>query len=301
MSIFKKSKPVSSQRVKPTPRANKSTYTYYSKRSEREGTERKKASQPQVKRKKKRQLQHIPSFLLLIVALFSLLYLSTINPNAKIKFDVDKNTTEFRKQSDYQVEAEKYVKESIINRSKFLFDSSGLAAHLKQTFPELATSTVTVPIINRRPVVTLSTTKPAFILTAGNQSYLIGNNGTALIKLDEVENPAKLNLRTLTDESGLEITVGKAALPAEQAKFIAVILEQLEAAGQNVDSMTIPRSPYDLHVRITGRPFFVKFNLLEDPKQQVGSYLAVIKSLDSDRVVPNNYIDVRAGERVYYR
>lgn len=212
----------------------------------------------------------------------------------------DKNTT-LRDPVVYQEAATQYANSSIVNHSKLLFDSQGLTNELKEQFPEIAAATVTVPIITRRPIVRIQTTKPGFILVSGQEAYLIGANGIALLNMRDAQNVADLGLRSVNDESGIDIQPGKAALPQEQALFISAVIEQLEKQGLQIESLTIPTSPYDLHIRIKDTPYFVKFNILEDPKQQAGSLIALKKKLDADKVTPKEYIDVRVGERVFYK
>lgn len=288
-----------------TPRSSQSLYSYSSNRSvERGGVGRQPGKADEsAKRQKRRVVQHIPSLLLLLAILASFVYLSTIDSRVRVAFvkTDDKSTTNLREASEYQTEAENFINHSIVNRSKFMFDSGGLENHLKQRFPEIAAASVSVPIMGRRPVVELQATRPAFILVSGTQSMLIGNNGVALVDAHDVKNIGGLGLRTVADQTGVELSPGKSALPQEQAQFISVILEQLEKQGYNVDTLTIPASPYDLHIKLKDTNYYIKFNILEDPKQQAGSYVALRKKLDADKVTPSEYVDVRVGERVYYK
>ena len=45
----------------------------------------------------------------------------------------------------------------------------------------------------------------------------------------------------------------------------------------------------------------MKFNSLEDPVSQAGSFLAINESLEKQNNLPKKYVDVTAGERVFYR
>ena len=309
MGIFNKKQ--SNTRKRPSdetrvPSANRSVYAYHQKRSTRENSlGRKVETSEQVeKRNKQRAIQHIPTLVLVIAVVVSLGYISTLDLNPRIVLidgqEVSK-AVNLRDQSVYQAAAQDYIKGSIVNRSKFLIDSDGLSREMKKQFPEIAAATVTLPIMGRRPVIELQATRPAFILTSGSTSMLIGTNGVALVNIKDAADVSALNLHAVSDESGVQLEAGKAALPQEQAQFISIIIEQLEKQGFQIESLTIPKSPYDLNVRIKGKGYYGKFNILEDPLQQAGSFIALSKKLENDKINPSEYIDVRVGERVFYR
>lgn len=284
--------------------AQKSNFPYYQNRANDTTRLRRDITTNQshgVKRKRRHLLNHIPALLLCVVVLSSLLYLSTVDVNAKVIMlngDTKDSTISLREETVYQNAAQQFLSQSLVNRSKFLVDVNGLSDHMRKEFPELAAASVTIPIMGRRPVIELQTTKPAFILTTGKSSMLIGNNGVALIDSRDAKNGGKFSIRTVNDESGLELMAGKAALPEEQTQFISVVVEQLEKQSFTVDMLTIPRSIYDLHVRLRGKTYYIKFNVNEDPLQQVGAYIATSKQFDSEI---KEYIDVRVGDRVFYK
>ncbi len=311
MGLFRKQK--SETRRRPgtisstqVPKANRSVYSYHQNRSSRTDNIGRKVETDEKleKRNKHRTVQHIPTLLMVLVLIVCLVYISTLNTTPRIEIIDGQQAvkgTNIRDEEVYRAAAEKYLNGSIVNRSKFLVDSDGLSRELKKQFPEIAAATVTIPIMGRRPVVELQATRPAFILKSGNSSMLIGNNGVALVDTANAVNLEGMKLLTVTDESGVQLEEGKAALPQEQAQFVSIVVEQLQKQGYQIESLTIPKSPYDLNVKITGKGYYVKFNILEDPLQQAGSYIALSKKLESEKISPKEYIDVRVGERIYYR
>lgn len=286
-----------------TPRSNKSVYSYHSQRSERIdklNRQPEEVDKNKQKRQKRKVFQHIPALILIILMLVVATYLSTLDGNVKIIIKDDKNTA-LRDSLVYQEAVTKFSNSSIVNRSKILFDNQGLIEHLKKQFPEISAVTVTMPLFARSPEIKIQTTRPSFILTSGQEAYLVGSNGVALINIRDIKDVSNLGLRTVNDESGISITSGKSAMPQEQALFIATVVEQLEKQGMIVDLLTIPNSPYDVHIKIKELNYFVKFNILEAPKQQVGSFIALKNKLDAEKITPKEYIDVRVGERVFYK
>jgi hypothetical protein len=65
--------------------------------------------------------------------------------------------------------------------------------------------------------------------------------------------------------------------------------------------MTLPPAASELDVQIVDQPYFIKFNLEnDDPRQQVGTYIATQAYLTSQHITPAHYIDVRVDGRAYY-
>lgn len=287
------------------PSSNQALYTYRQNRSVREQPLGRKPEKDQpAKRQKPKVVQHIPALLLMIVIVLSLGYISTLETNPKVVLVENNQKSDamgLRDPSVYQEAAEDYLRDSVLNRSKFLVDTGGLSRELKSEFSEIATVTVTLPIMGRRPVIEIQTTKPSFILVSGTTSMLVGNNGIALVNVRDVKDMSTLTIPTIQDQSGVQLEAGKPALPQEQAQFISIVREQLEGQGLSIDNLTIPQSPYDLHVRVQGTSYYIKFNILEDPLQQTGSYMALRAKLEAEKVTPAEYVDVRVGERAFYR
>ena len=229
MGLFTRKKTTQPVRAR-TPRSNKSVYSYYSKRSERSDQLSRRpdeiAEKKQV-REKRKVVHHIPALLLVILIIASIVYLSTVDARVRLITKDDKNTT-LRDPAVYQQAATQFINDSAVNHSKVLFDSRGLSDYLKQQFPEIAAVTVTLPVMGRRPVVSIQTTQPGFILVSGQDAYLVGANVIALLNVYDGQKLSSLGQRTVIDGSGVAIEPGKAALPQEQDLFISTVVEPVE-------------------------------------------------------------------------
>lgn len=302
MALFKRSNQI--RKSASITKTNANNFTYSSKRNEVS----KKTSRQSIEELNKQRAKTKPKFvvhigaLIIVFAIFgSLIYFLTLNMNVKVKIVDNGENLTLRDQSIYKQVATDFASQSILNRSKLMFDSQGLTAKIKQEFPEVAGVDVGLPLLSRQIVLNLQLTKPVFILDSKQNSYLIGSNGVALLKTTDVSDLSKLNLLTVTDQSTLAIELGKPAIPKEQALFISTVLEQFEKQNMPIESIIIPTNLYDLHLKIQGLNYFLKLNILEDPKQQVGSFVALKNHLDAKGQAPAEYVDLRVGERVFYK
>ncbi len=302
MGIFKKQN--HTRRPSVSPKSNTSKYNYSSKRAE-VGSQTSRQSINELNKKRQQTKSgfylNIPALIVLILFLCGIIYASTLSGNIKIKLLSDNKNITLRERSVYQKTVDDFIRKSVFNRSKLMFDSQGLTAELKQEFPEIADIDISMPLLSRHIEVKLQLTKPSFLLDSKQNLFLVGNNGVALLKASDIEDLPSLNLLTVTDQSTLEVELGKPAIPKEHAQFINLAVEQLQKQGFEVENLTIPTNLYDLHIKLKGLSYYIKLNILEDPKQQVGSFIALKQHLDSKGQAPAEYIDLRVGERVFYK
>ncbi|MCA9342636.1 hypothetical protein KC950_01325 [Candidatus Saccharibacteria bacterium] len=228
-------------------------------------------------------------------------YYSLIKKADTIIINVEENTTPIRNHEDYDKVVQDFVNSSILNHSKITFDNQGLTEGLKGTFPEIQTVETSTNIFSNTLSVKVGITQPVFALETPNKIAVVGENGVTLSVWDKQEFNDIGALKRVIDLSGIEPEPGKPAFPREQTLFVAIINEQLQKQNLEVESLTVTTSPYDLHVKLSGKNYYVKFNVLEDPKQQAGTLVAFINNEESRGAVVNEYVDVRVEERLFYR
>jgi hypothetical protein len=133
------------------------------------------------------------------------------------------------------------------------------------------------------------------------KEFIISATGIAVAPASKLSNIATFHLLLLTDQSGLTIRLGGAALSSTDIVFIQTVKEQFTAHNLTISSLTLPSASSELDVRINGTSYFIKFNLGTDANQQIGSFLAVRKYLTSNNITPSQYIDVRVLGRAFYK
>ncbi|HVC36584.1 MAG TPA: hypothetical protein VNE40_04070 [Candidatus Dormibacteraeota bacterium] len=202
----------------------------------------------------------------------------------------------------YQKSASDAMARSFWNNNKITLNTAGIAQELKSKFPEIADATISLPIFGHKPIIYIEPNQLAFILSASNGNFVIGQNGAALFARQSLPTKNKLNLLTLTDQSNLRIQVGQSAFPSSQVNFIQEVIAELRSRGVQISNLTLPAAASELDAHLQGLPYIVKFNLQNnDPRQQAGTFLAVKAHLDSAHISPTQYIDVRVDGRAYYK
>ncbi|MBC7581351.1 hypothetical protein H7097_00595 [Aeromicrobium sp.] len=247
--------------------------------------------------------QRLGMFVAGVALIVSVLYTLHLTNEPKVVLLTQSSSNYFLQPTDvYQTAAAKAFGSSMFNGNKVTVNSVGIQQNLQQQFPELSDVSVTIPLMSHRPIVYVAPTVPSLILVGATQSYVLDNNGKALLTTAQVAGIDKLGLPSVTDESGLRIKTGDNAVAGTEVSFIQTVVAELQAKGVEVESLTLPAAAYELHVKPRGVGYYVKFNMHEDSaRQQAGTYLAVKARLASQNLTPSSYIDVRLDGRAYYK
>jgi hypothetical protein len=207
-----------------------------------------------------------------------------------------------RPEETYQQAAREIMGASFSNTNKLTFNRAKVAAAMRERFPELQDVSVTLPIIGRQPAVYLQPSRPVLLLKAADGGlYIVYASGRALITASQVSKLEKMGLLLVEDQSGLRVDLGKTVLPSHNVAFITEVAGQLKAKQIAITAIILPASASELHLRIEGKAYLVKFNLRGDAREEAGAFLAVKQHLERAGKTPEQYIDVRVDNKTYYR
>jgi hypothetical protein len=284
------------------PGSDRSVFSYYQNRVIPDSDSVKATSEREKKRASQVKRHHIPMIITLLVIAACFMYILTLSSNPKVIVvnEQDQATASLlRSPQVYESAIHKMLESSVFNKSKITVNTTGLARSIQTEFPEVSEAIVSLPLVNRRPVVYLQITQPAFLLTSAQDTYAIDPSGRVIMKGDSTLPHS--DLAKIDDQTGQKPEIGKAFLPASQVKFMQDIQAQLKAKGVSDLSFTLPAIPDEAYLKIAGKSYIVKLTFSGDPRLQVGTFLAVRQKLETDKVNPAEYIDVRVEDRAYYK
>ena len=296
MKMFNKKKnPEPGRATSSVPRAD--VFSYYSSRSRTtesvgRGETTKSVNKPTL-------LNHFPTILGGMAIIVCLVYLMTLNPRPRVISFADKTPNLLQEHSIYGDYVAGLMTASVWNRFKMTADTGTIADQLKKQFPELADVSVVIPLASRRPILELQPAEPVLLITSEQGAALVGNDGRALMEARQAPSDLIKDLPQVNDESRTVIKTGEYALTKEKVRFIKTVTSQLEQSSLNIENIVLPTLPHELHVRVRGEGYYIKFHMLGDARLQSGAYLAVRENLGDSE--PGDYIDVRLEDKVYYR
>lgn len=246
-----------------------------------------------------------PKNIMLATAALSLfVLLMGLGSTPKIVVTGDQSAHMFAQDTDkYQQTAEKLLRASPLNANKLTVDTAGISQKMAADFPELRAVSVSLPVFGRQPIVYVQVATPQLILHASAGDYILDSAGRALATVGpHTKLPTgQQALPVISDQSGLHVTTGSIALPGKSVLFIAEIVGQLHAKETTVEAWTLPARASELHAKIAGEPYYVKFNLQGKAREQSGTFIAVREYLEGQQAKPSEYIDARVPGRAYYK
>ena len=303
--LRKKQKPAPTRRnVQRQPSA--SVFSYHASRSSTDtvlgrGSEKPSTTVPR-RRLQLSWLKYTPSLIAGVALLACLVYTSTLSTRPKIQTVGGQNgPTLVRNAGTYEDEAQAVLERSITNRSKLMIDTNKVARELREEFPELGEVTMILPLASRRPIIEVRPAHPALVVSAESGAFVVDEEGRAIVKVGEVESSIRDPLPIVQDESGLPIERGKGVLSKEIVAFITTVAAQLGQRKLPIQTLTLPTTANELHLRLEGKPYFVKFDIRGEGRLQAGTFIAVQEKLEAAHKTPAEYIDVRVPEKAFYR
>lgn len=197
----------------------------------------------------------------------------------------------------YKKAAHEILQKSFANRLKPVVDTAQFQEEFKKARPEVAIARLEVPLIGQRPIVHITPAKPALELVSSNQTYVVGEAGSVIAQ----SNASGLTVPRVQDQSALQARKGEQVLSSGDVRFIQRLQYQLTGANIEVAGYTIPSASRQLYVQQKGKAYIIRFSFEADVLQQAGELIATTRKLDSMKVTPAEYIDVRVPGRVYYK
>lgn len=293
-----------------TPAANQNkTFSYYANRSQSElslGRESLQSKPPlrRLPNRIQKLRSHLGWVIVGILAIGVVVYEMQLSTVPKITALTNSSDAPFLQETAvYQQAASKLFANSAANRNKLTINTTQIATDLQKTFPELDDVSVSLPALGSQATIYIRPADPALVLTAQNGSFVLDSNGRALSQAGSQS--SSLNLASVTDQSGIAVTLGKQALPKSETLFIHSVMQQLKDKHIGVQSMVLPAATSELDVYIKGQPYFVKFNIHDNNQDaarvQSGTFIALKAQLEGQHITPSQYVDVRIEGRAYYK
>lgn len=203
--------------------------------------------------------------------------------------------------ASYQTEINKIWSGSLNNLTKITADTTSVEQEILTTFPELASVQIEMPVIGRRPLITLHTEPSVAILTNMTGAYYVSQDGKILARVGgDYSYTGTSKLVAVTDNSGLHPEAGEYVLNHNQMRALRMYEQGLEDNSIAVESIVLPTEINQLDIYLKKESYYIKFNFLEDVRQSIGAFIAAQDTIQNQQK-PSQYIDVRVPEKVFYK
>lgn len=303
MNLFRKNnnQPIKERR-RPVSENKPAVFSYYahSADSSTQGSGRGEEKKGQNAHNYHVKLARIPLYLAFIVIVVALFYSVLLDPSPRVVV-LNIPGTINRDSRVYQESVQTIWKQSLLNRIKLTVSTDKISRQIQDEFNELGNVSIQLPLLGHRPTVVLSPASPVLHLIGSNGAFYVAQDGKVMAPVTDVSQNRLNDLPLVRDESNLTVEPGNGILSAPETDFLRKLYKYLKAANLDVQSITLPRNAAgQADVRLVGEGYFVKFSMQNDPRQAVGSYLAIKASMQAENITPKHYIDARVEEKIFY-
>lgn len=247
----------------------------------------------------KKLIRRTPQLVFTLTVIFSIGYVLSLSQNPRIVITDQSNQT-FITPETYRSQIKKILLNSPLNYSKISINTKSVAREIEQMFPEIQSSSVVLPLLNRRPIVHLRMSTPGAVVHTADGVFVMDTSGRAIMKESQLSDQIKAKLPKIQDQSQFKVELGKGIVQKADVIFITTIISELTKNKYEVREVILPPSANEVQFYLNGKPFYIKANLSLEPLQQVGTFLALQNKLINENLQPTQYIDVRVEERAYY-
>lgn len=199
----------------------------------------------------------------------------------------------------YAQDVQSQLGSSFLNANKFTLRRSSIEKTIKEKFPELKSVDISTVVLGKKPLVRLELYDLPLVYGSNREEYIVASNGAIVGKRGEF--PLAKNMLVVQDDSGIAVEKSDIVLRSDDVAFLGTLTTIMEAKGRGVERVRITSIPREIFVKPTDKNYEIRMYLDENPAQQIGSWFSVEKVVGESGVgQPSQYIDVRAGEKVYW-
>jgi hypothetical protein len=193
------------------------------------------------------------------------------------------------------------LRSSIFNSSKLTLRADELRVDMLKQFPELGEVHVGSVLLGKKPVFKLTRLEMPYKITSLGKTYLVSSDGVVVDTEDKLPELAAFDVLTLVDDSGVVIAPGQKIMRSDDSTFYKTAKKMFEQRRRGVESIRITQVPREAYIRPVGLSYDLRVFLDDPATDQIARFFAVEKVLEGRGEVPQKYIDLRIGEKVFWQ
>lgn len=179
----------------------------------------------------------------------------------------------------------------------FLLKQPELEKYIQLKNPEISAIDTSHNWYGGKETIDLSFRKPLVVWQIGEQKYYVDDKGIGFT-YNHYQNPAI----SVSDQSGIIPDNNGIIASKRFIKFLGKLISAVntEVKGQ-VSDVVIPASTREVDLKLKGRNYLIKTNIDLDPLQQAENLKNVVAYLDTRKITPAEYVDLRVANQAVYK
>ena len=242
----------------------------------------------------------------LLAIIFLMLANTTLSGTAvKVSTATDKIGL-YKTQKIYSDDINTIFRNNLLNKSKFTLNSTKLEEQIKAKFPEVEQATVIIPLAGRKLQVGVVLAKPLARLQydKSNKQAIISEKGVVIDVQDASQVSSSFSELPIISVPNVNFSAGDSLLTTQEASLVSLIRSEFDGTEDyryKVRSLEFDVQKREIRVKFEGVNFYAKLTPERDSREQIGSLVVSLKSLQEQGRLPQEYIDVRVEDRVFVR
>jgi hypothetical protein len=193
---------------------------------------------------------------------------------------------------------------------RLFYNTKSRENKIKNTFSSIEKVNIKINNLSRKVVVRLDLKTPTFILKdASGTEYFVGESGE-FFAFDQSIYPEQ-SVQTIrsrpviTTQIKLSDIGSNDKIPSiftgSDVLFLTGLAEEAKAQGLTLTTIEQGSNIGQITISLADASYKIKMHIDGDPRQQVVALVSIREKLAAEGKVPLEYIDVRAGERIYIK
>lgn len=240
--------------------------------------------------------QHWFGLIAAIVLVVSSVYIITLSMTPQVTV----NGTVYRTTTEYNQLAQSALKSNVLNVLKPTLQRAAIEKKLKEQIPEAKTVQVSAPLLGRRANVVITMDEPAAVMKQSNtQDLIVSERGRLL--LAATQSKGTTDLPVIINNTGVTGKAGEQFLRPDDMRSLLQLMQQVKLSGSSASFILPPQTREIIMLEPSRGVYQVRFLFGDTMLQQFGAMRATQKKLQELGQTPVEYMDVRLGNKVFYK
>lgn len=290
----------SNKRVSSSPETNQKVFSYYTASRKQLDNFERTSNMIQVDNMRLGRLNKVKQLWFTAIVCIALIviigYLITLGEDPHINI----TGVSYRNKISYQKMISEAFGQDVRNRFKPLLQTDSLRTKIIEDIPEAQSIEVKSTFLGHRPEVNIKMAEPMAVFVQNATNYIISNRGRVLLLRSETNLDTTL-MPVINNKSTVIVRAGSQFLRPDEAGSLSKLIYQYNKKGINGVVYTINTIPHEVQAKEPGRGYYTKYLMDETINQQFGAMVSTQNKLQEIGQNPNEYIDARLAEKVYFR
>jgi cell division septal protein FtsQ len=198
--------------------------------------------------------------------------------------------------ADLQNQTNTIMSASLLGKNTLFLSTGKIEEQLKAKNNQLGSVAVTRDFFNGL-VITITEQTPSIAWRSGSSVFVLSSDGRAFAENKD----SNVALPIVNDNAKIPVQIGQKVVPGEFVTFVQKVVSGLPGQGIEIASMSVPaESIGELYVQTKGK-YYIKFDTGRGAEEQLSDLKSMLAGLAVQKKLPNEYIDLRIPDRIFYK